>query len=90
MGMAKKAVTLTLDPKLRAKLEAVAAKESRSLSSLIELALKDWLQLREELHPRFVADIKEALADVERGEVVPYERVSNIFWPTSPITKPKL
>lgn len=72
--MAKRAVTLTLDPKLCAKLEAVAAEESRSLSSLVELALKDWLKLREDLHPQFVADIKEALAGVERGEVVPYER----------------
>jgi predicted transcriptional regulator len=72
--MAKRSVTLTLDEELRQKMESIAKAERRSLSSMVEVALEDWLRMREELHPQFIADIKEALAGVERGEIEDYER----------------
>ncbi len=72
--MAKRSVTLTLSEELRQKMEILAKMERRSLSSMVEVALEDWLKVREELHPRFVSDIKEALAGVSRGEIEDYER----------------
>jgi len=70
--MAERAnLTLSLPKKLREQLEAVARAERRSLNNLVELALEDWLRLRESLHPQFMADIKEAQAGVKRGEVEP-------------------
>ncbi|MFQ6033359.1 MAG: DUF6364 family protein [Candidatus Bipolaricaulia bacterium] len=72
--MAKRSVTLTLDEDLRQKIEKMAKAERRSLSSMVEVALEDWLRMREELHPQFIADIKEALAGVARGEIEDYER----------------
>lgn len=64
-------LTLSLPRKLREQLEAIANTEKRSLNNLVELALEDWLQLREALHPQFMADIKEAQAGVKRGEIEP-------------------
>lgn len=72
--MAKRSVTLTLSEELRQKMESLAKIERRSLSSMVEIALEDWLKAREELHPRFVADITDALAGVSRGEIEDYER----------------
>jgi len=72
--MAKRSVTLTLNEELRQKMESIAKAERRSLSSMVEVALEDWLKMREELHPQFIADIKEVLAGVERGEIEDYER----------------
>ncbi|MFQ5793692.1 MAG: ribbon-helix-helix protein, CopG family [Candidatus Bipolaricaulia bacterium] len=71
--MGKKSVTLSLDEALWQKLESIAAEERRSLSSMVEIALEDWLKMREELHPQFIADIKEALTGVNRGEIEDYE-----------------
>lgn len=72
--MAKRSVTLTLDEDLRQRMEEMAKAERRSLSSMVEVALEDWLRMREELHPQFIADIKEALAGVARGEIEDYEK----------------
>ncbi|MFQ6090275.1 MAG: hypothetical protein ACE5LD_02415 [Candidatus Bipolaricaulia bacterium] len=72
--MAKRSVTLALSEELRQKMESLAKMERRSLSSMVEVALEDWLKAREDLHPQFVADIKEALAGVARGEIEDYER----------------
>ncbi|OGF52877.1 MAG: hypothetical protein A2Z21_04255 [Candidatus Fraserbacteria bacterium RBG_16_55_9] len=64
-------LTLSLPKKLRSQLEAIAHTEKRSLNNLVELALEDWLELRETLHPQFMADIKEARVGVKRGEIEP-------------------
>jgi hypothetical protein len=69
--MAKKAVTLTLSKEVLEEIEEIAEHQQRSLSSQIDLALHDWLHLKEELHPQFVADIKEAQSGVKHGRVEP-------------------
>ncbi|MBI1742367.1 hypothetical protein HYR54_04785 [Candidatus Acetothermia bacterium] len=69
--MPKKPITLTLSDEVLEQLEMVAEHQKRSLSSQIDLALRDWLHLKEELHPQFMADIKEALRGVKRGQVEP-------------------
>ena len=69
--MPKKAVTLTLSKEVLRELEQIAEHQQRSLSSQIDLALQDWLHLKEELHPQFAADIKEAQTGVKRGQVEP-------------------
>lgn len=70
--MAEKApLSLKVEKSVRRKLERIAKDEHRSLNAQAELALREWLRLKEELHPQFVQDIKEALEGVKRGEVEP-------------------
>jgi len=70
----KVTTSIRLDKPLKRKLVFVARKERRSLSSLIEIALDEWLELKGRLHPQFMADIKEALDGVLAGEIEDYER----------------
>ncbi|HED04841.1 MAG TPA: hypothetical protein ENI60_08830 [Candidatus Fraserbacteria bacterium] len=70
--MAKRvSLTLSLPKSLRERLEEAAKEERRSLNNLAQIALDDWLAQRELLHPQFVADIREALAGTQAGQVEP-------------------
>ncbi|MCI2430829.1 hypothetical protein LM602_02335 [Candidatus Acetothermia bacterium] len=70
--MAERAsLNLRVKKSVRRKLERIAKAEHRSLSAQAELALTEWLCRRDELHPQFVQEIKEALEGVARGEVEP-------------------
>ena len=40
-------IAIRIDPAMRIALEAVAAKDERSLSNLIKLILREWLENRE-------------------------------------------
>lgn len=57
----KESVTFRLDHRLRQILEAIAREEKRSFSSQINLAIEQWLEIRNELHPGFVNEIKKSL-----------------------------
>lgn len=72
--MNKPTTSIRLEKNLKEKLEIIAEREKRSLNSVIEIALDEWLHIKETLHPDFVTEIKEALLGVRRGEVEHYER----------------
>ena len=54
-------VTFRIEQGLKETLESVARMERRSFSNQINLALEEWLTMKEELHPSFIQDIREAL-----------------------------
>jgi len=57
----KENVTFRIDPELREVLGAIAKEERRSFSNQINVALEEWARMKDELHPQFIKDIKEAL-----------------------------
>lgn len=57
----KENVTFRIEHELREMLESIAAEERRSFSNQLNIALEEWLELKDELHPHFIKDIKEAL-----------------------------
>ncbi|MCK4249133.1 MAG: hypothetical protein KAV18_05540 [Candidatus Omnitrophica bacterium] len=61
MKTQKENVTFRIDPQLKHILEITAQAERRSFSGQLNVALEEWVQIRDELHPQFVQDIKTAL-----------------------------
>ena len=61
MKMVKENVTFRMPIELKQVLTAVAEQEHRSFSSQLNLALEEWLQVKNELHPWFLKDIKDSL-----------------------------
>ena len=57
----KENVTFRIDHELKRFLEITAEKERRSFSNQINVALEEWTKIKNELHPQFINDIKEAL-----------------------------
>lgn len=57
----KENVTLRMDHELRKRLEFIAKEERRSFSNQLNVALEEWVRVKNELHPQFIKDIKEAL-----------------------------
>jgi hypothetical protein len=57
----KENVTLRMDHELRENLEFIAKEERRSFSNQLNVALEEWIRIKNELHPNFIKDIKEAL-----------------------------
>jgi len=57
----KENVTFRIDNELKEILEAVAKEERRSFSNQLNVALEEWARIKNELHPQFIRDIKEAL-----------------------------
>ena len=57
----KENVTFRIDHELKETLESIANEERRSFSNQLNVALEEWLRLKDELHPHFIKDIKEAL-----------------------------
>ena len=50
-----------MEPKARKSLEIIAEEERRSFSSQLNVAIEEWLRIKNEIHPHFVEDIKDAL-----------------------------
>jgi len=67
-------VSAKVPHEIRDRLEEIAKAERRTTSNVILLAIEEFIRQYHELHPRFRADILEALDGVARGEVEPYER----------------
>jgi len=57
----KENVTFRMDHKLREILKSIAKKQRRSFSNQLNVALEEWVRIKNELHPQFIKDIKEAL-----------------------------
>lgn len=57
----KENVTFRIEHELKEILESIANEERRSFSNQLNVALEEWLKLKDELHPYFIKDIKEAL-----------------------------
>ena len=61
MAVKKENVTFRIDHGLKETLEIIAKEERRSFSNQISVALEEWAKIKDELHPQFIRDIKEAL-----------------------------
>ena len=59
---------------LRKKIDGIARAEKRSVSNIVEMALECLVKQYEEIHPRFKEDLLAGLAQLDAGEVMPYER----------------
>ncbi|MBU1127764.1 hypothetical protein KJ662_05500 [Patescibacteria group bacterium] len=57
----KENVTFRIEHELKEMIESIANEERRSFSNQLNIALEEWLNLKDELHPHFIRDIKEAL-----------------------------
>jgi len=69
--MPKESLTLRIDSELRKIFATIARHEERSLNRQIEMVLREWVKMKEQLHPTFVADIKEAISGLKAGEKEP-------------------
>jgi len=69
--MPKESLTIRIDSELRKIFATIARDEERSLNRQIEMALREWVKIKEQLHPTFVADIKEAISGLRAGEKEP-------------------
>jgi len=61
MKAIKETVTFRMEPGIRKSLEVIAEEERRSFSSQLNMAVEEWLRIKNEIHPHFVEDIKAAL-----------------------------
>lgn len=57
----KENVTFRMDHELREVLDSVAKEERRSFSNQLNVALEEWTKMKNELHPYFIKEIKDAL-----------------------------
>ena len=62
MDMNKKVnVTFRMEQELREVIEYIAKEERRSFSNQLNVALEEWLKIKNEIHPRFLEDIRDSL-----------------------------
>jgi len=71
--MATRTVSTKVPEELREKIDEIAKLEQRTPSNVVRMAIEQFVNQYDELHPQFKADILEALEGVARGEVEPYE-----------------
>jgi len=71
--MSTKTVSAKVPKGLREKIDEIARLERRTPSNVVRMAIEQFVSQYEELHPQFRADILEALEQMRKGEVVPYE-----------------
>ena len=70
--MSKRTVSAKVPQELRDRIDEIAKLERRTPSNVVRLAIEQFVDQYEELHPQFRADILEALEQMKKGEVVPY------------------
>ena len=61
-------VTFRMEQELREVIEYIAKEERRSFSNQLNVALEEWLKIKNEIHPRFLEDIQDSL---ESGQPEP-------------------
>ena len=71
--MSSTTVSAKVPKELREKIDEIARLERRTPSNVVRMAIEQFVDQYEELHPQFRADILEALEQMRKGEVVPYE-----------------
>ncbi len=64
-------LSVHIDPKLRADLAAIAKREDRSISSIVELAIRDRIAFDREQK----RGIERAIEQADQGDVVPHGAV---------------
>lgn len=70
--MNKAGIGAKVPPELKREVEGIARLERRSVSSVVQMALENFIEHYKTIHPQFRADILEALEGVRHGEVEPY------------------
>ena len=71
--MSSTTVSTKLPKELHDRIEEIAKLERRTPSNVVRMAIEQFVDQYEELHPQFRADILEALEQMKKGDVVPYE-----------------
>jgi len=66
-------VSAKVPQELRDRIDEIARLERRTPSNVVRMAIEQFVDQYEELHPQFQADILEALEQKKKGDVVPYE-----------------
>ncbi|MBU1050626.1 hypothetical protein KKG90_11460 [Candidatus Bipolaricaulota bacterium] len=72
--MSSATVTGRVPASLRSQIDEIAMAEKRTVSNVVEMALESFVRQYTELHPQFKADLIDGLAQLDAGDVVPYER----------------
>ena len=72
--MGSATVTGRVPASLRSQIDEIAMAEKRTISNIVEMALENFVRQYTELHPQFKADLIDGLAQLDAGDVVPYER----------------
>ncbi|MBE0635717.1 hypothetical protein IH601_06960 [Candidatus Bipolaricaulota bacterium] len=72
--MSSATVTGRVPASLRSQIGEIAMAEKRTISNVVEMALESYVRQYTELHPQFKADLIDGLAQLNAGDVVPYER----------------
>jgi len=72
--MGSATVTGRVPASLRSQIDEIAMAEKRTISNVVEMALENFVRQYTELHPQFKADLIDGLAQLDAGDVVPYER----------------
>ena len=67
-------VSARVPQELRKRIDEIAEAERRTMSDIVQLAIESFVQQYNELHPQFRTDIPEGIAQMDAGEVAPYER----------------
>ena len=71
--MSTTTVSAKVPKELREKIDEIARLERRTPSNVVRMAIEQFVSQYTELHPQFRADILEALEQMRKGDVVPYE-----------------
>jgi len=71
--MSSSTLSTKVPKELRDRIDEIAKLERRTPSNVVRMAVEQFVDQYEELHPQFRADILEALEQMKKGEVVPYE-----------------
>ncbi|MDD2353246.1 MAG: hypothetical protein PHE81_00850 [Atribacterota bacterium] len=61
-------ITFRMEQELREVIECIAKEERRSFSNQLNVALEEWLNIKNEIHPQFLEDIRDSL---ESGQPEP-------------------
>lgn len=72
--MKQTTISARVPQELRKRIDEIAEAERRTMSDVVQLAIESFVQQYDELHPQFRSDILEGLAQMDAGDVVPYER----------------
>jgi len=71
--MTTSTVSTKVPQELRERIDEIAKLERRTPSNVVRMAIEQFVDQYEALHPQFRADILEALEQMKKGDVVPYE-----------------
>jgi predicted transcriptional regulator len=71
---ASSSVSAKIPEELRAQVDEIARIEQRTASSVVRMAIEQFVAQYNELHPRLQEDILVGLSEMRSGDVAPYDR----------------